>query len=238
MSKLFTDAWKETLQNLSGKTIEGEFTQLVDLLDAFNATYDDNVTLSYALNDQADSHDADKLPQSVTVSAGTTVNVDFSIYPAAAQEGYEFAGWSTDPTGTMAEYTESGTNTIELTSNVTLFPVYAEEASGDSLTIVNESSEEVEIYYEIDKEEQGNTFIPAGSSNTISLDVQYPYYIRYSEGGSDNRHNFAGTYQGVSGYDTEVYYYDGNICPPLQESQTEWSFQSGDGGTLLVRDAK
>ena len=238
MSKLFTDAWKETLQNLSGKTIEGNYQQLVDLLDAFNATYDDNVTLSYALNDQADSHDGDKLPQSVTVSAGTTVNVDFSIYPSAAQEGYEFAGWSTDPTGTVAEYTESGTNTIELNSNVTLFPVYAEEASGNSFTIDNQSSEDVEIYYEMDKEEYGNTTIAAGTSNTISLDVQYPYYIRYSSGGSDNRHNFNGTYQGVSGYDTEVYYYDGNICPPQETTLTDWSFQSGDGGTLLIRDAK
>ena len=109
---------------------------------------------------------------------------------------------------------------------------------GETLEIVNQSSEDVEIYYENDKTEYGNTTVTSGSSDTISLNVQYPYYIRYLSGGSDNRHSFEGTYQGVSGYATDVYYYDGNICPPLQETNTEWSFQSGDGGTLLIRDAK
>lgn len=46
MSKLFTDVWKETLQNLSGKTVEGNFQELAELLTAFNDLYVCKVTFS------------------------------------------------------------------------------------------------------------------------------------------------------------------------------------------------
>lgn len=46
-----TDAMKETLQNLSGKTITGDFTRLVDVLDAFNAKYLCEVTFSKTPSD-------------------------------------------------------------------------------------------------------------------------------------------------------------------------------------------
>jgi len=46
MSKLFTDVWKETLQNLSGKTVEGNFQELAELLTAFNDLYLCKVTFS------------------------------------------------------------------------------------------------------------------------------------------------------------------------------------------------
>ena len=109
---------------------------------------------------------------------------------------------------------------------------------GEYLIIDNQSSEEVEIYYEVDKSEYGNTFVSANSSETISINTNYEYFIRYSSGGSDNRHTFSGTYDGVSGYETEVYYYDGNICPPQETTMTNWCFVTSDCGTLLIRDAK
>lgn len=46
MSKLYTDVWKDTLQNLSGKQVEGNFQELADLLTAFNDLYLCKVTFS------------------------------------------------------------------------------------------------------------------------------------------------------------------------------------------------
>lgn len=149
----------------------------------------------------------------------------------------EVSGYTYSPSGALT--TSDNTITISyLGMTTTVSVTVSEQQATETLEIVNESSEDVEIYYEDDKEEYGNTTVSAGSSQTISIDTQYPYYIRYSEGGSDNRHNFEGTYQGVSGYNTEVYYYDGKICPPQEVSKTEWTFYSGDSGTLLIRDAK
>lgn len=46
MSKLYTDVWKDVLQNLSGKTVEGSYQELADLLTAFNSLYLCKVTFS------------------------------------------------------------------------------------------------------------------------------------------------------------------------------------------------
>lgn len=46
MSKLYTDVWKDVLQNLSGKTVEGNFQELAELLTAFNDMYLCKVTFS------------------------------------------------------------------------------------------------------------------------------------------------------------------------------------------------
>lgn len=46
MSKLYTDVWKDVLQNLSGKTVEGNFQELPELLSAFNDLYLCKVTFS------------------------------------------------------------------------------------------------------------------------------------------------------------------------------------------------
>lgn len=46
MSKLYTDVWKDVLQNLSGKTVEGNFQELAELLTAFNDLYLCKVTFS------------------------------------------------------------------------------------------------------------------------------------------------------------------------------------------------
>lgn len=46
MSKLYTDVWKDVLQNLSGKTVQGNFQELPELLSAFNDLYLCKVTFS------------------------------------------------------------------------------------------------------------------------------------------------------------------------------------------------
>lgn len=141
----------------------------------------------------------------------------------ASAEGY------TSVTGesftVSSEDVTTGTKTIVVTLT---------ESAGNQFTIVNNSSNDVEIYYEDDKEEKGNTTVQAGATVRVTIDAQYPYYIRYESGGSTNSHNFNGTYGGSS-VNTTVGYYDGNIQPPeATGSATEWSFTSGDGGTLTI----
>lgn len=46
MSKQFTSVWKDVLQNLSGKTVEGNYQELAELLSAFNDLYLCKVTFS------------------------------------------------------------------------------------------------------------------------------------------------------------------------------------------------
>lgn len=46
MSIQFTEIWKETLQNLSGKTINSNSTELAEILTAFNDMYLCKVTFS------------------------------------------------------------------------------------------------------------------------------------------------------------------------------------------------
>ena len=64
MSKQFTEVWKETLQNLSGKTINSNSTELAEVLAAFNDMYLCKVTFSAT-------------PSTATIvvknSAGTTI---------------------------------------------------------------------------------------------------------------------------------------------------------------------
>lgn len=46
MSIQYTDIWKDVLQNLSGKTVQGNFQELPELLSAFNDLYLCKVTFS------------------------------------------------------------------------------------------------------------------------------------------------------------------------------------------------
>ena len=108
----------------------------------------------------------------------------------------------------------------------------------NKFTIVNNSNDTVEVYYENDKSEYGNTFISGGSSATITIDAQYPYYARYNSGGNSNSHWFNGVYQGSS-FDGSIGYYDGNIQPPnAVGSITEWQFYNNDYGTLTITYSK
>lgn len=124
-------------------------------------------------------------------------------------------------------------STITVTSDIRVNAIAV--AGGEGFTIVNNSINTVEIYYEVDKEERGNTFVYGGSTETISINAEYPYYIRYESGGSTNTHTFTGTYQGTTETNLQVGYYDANIQPPnAVGSNTEWSFYSGDNGTLTI----
>ncbi len=109
-------------------------------------------------------------------------------------------------------------------------------SQGNVLKIVNNSSNDVEIYYEIDKTEHGNTTVAAGSTvdvNLVYFGDEGGYYIRYLSGGNNNAHHFSGTYRGNS-ETVEIGFYDGNICPPGSYSITQWDFLEGDGGTLTI----
>ncbi len=105
----------------------------------------------------------------------------------------------------------------------------------EELRIINNSNSRVEIYYEEDKTEYGNTIISIGGSATISLNIEYPYAIRYLDSsGESNTHTFNGTYQGNS-YSGNIGYYDWNIqAPNAVGSDTEWQFYNDDGGTLTI----
>lgn len=115
-----------------------------------------------------------------------------------------------------------------------------DDEGGSDLTnkirIVNNSSETVEMYYEVEKEEYGNTTVAPNSTEDITIDSTNSYYIRYTEGGSSNVVMFNGKYGG-SDIEASLTYYDGNICPPNAiGSSTEWVFNEGDGGTITVTD--
>ena len=103
------------------------------------------------------------------------------------------------------------------------------------LRVVNNSSDEIEVFYEIDKETYGNTYIAGGTTKNISLTPVgegVAYFVRYVSGGETNTHNFNGVYRGNS-VNTSLTYYDGNICAPI-ENYPEWHFIEGDEGTLTV----
>lgn len=137
------------------------------------------------------------------------------------------------PSGALT--TSDNTITISYQGMTATVSITVEEGSlQNQIRIVNNSSDTVEIYYEEDKSEYGNTFISGGSTQTITIDSQYPYYLRYDNGGSTNTHTFNGTYQGNS-YSGNIGYYDGNIQPPeAVGSATEWNFYNNDGGTLTI----
>lgn len=113
MSKLYTDVWKETLQNLSGKQVEGNFQELAELLDAFNALYLCKVTFSTTPNDATivvrDSNDNE-----IGKSADGTFHLKEGSYTYdASAEGYVS---KTGQVLTIANADETaGTKTVTVT---------------------------------------------------------------------------------------------------------------------------
>ena len=141
------------------------------------------------------------------------------------------------PSGALT--TEDDTITVSylgMTADVSI--TVEASSSQDGFTIVNGSADDVEIYYEVDKEEYGNTTVQAGATVRIYPETSGTdgYYIRYLSGGSTNTHNFEGIYGGNE-FDGTVNYYDGNICPPNEDTLTQWDFLEGDGGTLTISSA-
>ena len=170
-----------------------------------------------------------------TVSAGSKVlnYGDELRVSCSADEGYMITALTINGVDYL------GDQTITVTGNVTITTTaVAVQPTGNQLTIVNNSSNDVEIYYEEDKEEYGNTTIMGGATVTITIEHfswDTPYFIRYASGGSTNSHVFTGVYQGVTETNLEVGYYDGNILPPNEsKTDTRWVFESGDGGTLTI----
>ena len=142
------------------------------------------------------------------------------------------------PSGALTTSDDTITVSYEGMTATVSITVEASQSQGIELTIVNNSSNDVEIYYDEDKEEKGNTTIQAGATLKVYPDEPFPYFIRYSEGGSTNSHTFNGTYKGETETNTTVNYYDGNVQPPQAiGSDTEWNFSEGDSGTLTISSA-
>jgi len=77
-------------------------------------------TLTYALGAYGEGN----VPDPVTVDAGTEVNIEFENN-IPYMEGFVFIGWDTDYEAGEPTYTAEGTNTITMTENVTLYPIFA-----------------------------------------------------------------------------------------------------------------
>jgi len=179
---------------------------------------------------------------SIEINAGATIQVqanhgDEIILSVHASEGYLINGYTINGSSSSIEPASSDNIIRSATGDLTILVSTEAEGGieGEYLQIINNSSADVEIYYEEDKEEKGNQTVSAGGSATVSIDRNYPYFLRYSEGGSGNGHYFEGRYHSQDyPLPTSINYYDGNICPPEESHNTEWSFYEGDYGTLTI----
>ena len=184
-------------------------------------------TLHYALGSYADSHDEDKLPSDVTASEGSTVNIDFSTYPAPASEGYDFVGWSTMDGQNVPDFSEDGTTEITLYSDVTLYPAYAVHIASDYLAINNNygSSSILVQWYDEDKDSwKTSTEVSAGGYEDFEYHAGREYRLSFSNG-TYQPCIFTGNLDGASYVNEACHeYVDGIINAPYD---TKWIFTSG-----------
>lgn len=163
MSKLYTDVWKDTLQNLSGKQVEGNFQELADLLTAFNDLYLCKVTFSTT-------------PEGATVVVTTTdgteigKNADGTFHLKEGTYKYSVSAVDyTAKTNQTLTITNSDEQTGTKTESVSLTRVNAVVGFDvkDSSTSAAIDGATVKVYdseaHEVAADSEGKYHIPAGS---------------------------------------------------------------------------
>lgn len=216
------------------------------LYPVFAARY----TLTYALGNDATG----SVPSAQTAYSGETIGINFNPSVTCISDNTKvFIGWSTTDENYYADYEVDGANSIYMSGNVTLYPVFGEQqqqqqqsgGSGNALTIdltrLDISSNvtvAMQQYYSM-----MNMFGPVGmpvsggNTGTNSIVAGNTYRVKV-EGSNYDRAIFTGFYDGVA-YSNEslninTHSDDGAIvlANPSDSSSMEWEFTSGDGGTI------
>jgi len=151
MSKLYTEVWKDVLQNLSGKQVEGSFQELAELLTAFNDLYLCKVTFS-------------------TTPSGATIVVKDS--------NGDTIGKNTDGTYHLKEgnytYTVSADHYVTK-SNQTLTITNADETTGTKTVNVSLDRADCEVTFTLSPE-TATLVVKDSESHTVSP-VGGKYYL-------------------------------------------------------------
>ena len=180
--------------------------------------------MTYALGNDATG----TVPSAETYWNGQTANINFNPSVTCITDNTKvFVGWSETDEDTTATYTANGTNSIYMNSSVTLYPVFAAQSQGGSITIVNNSTKG----YTIDVYEDGSSVlnIAAGSQETFNYTpgVQYEIHTILSNA------TFDGVYQGTQ-YSNRTLSYGGDKIYNPKTNDQYWEFSSGDSGTLTI----
>ena len=207
-------------------------------------------TLTYSFG--AYSEDGN-VPSPVTVNAGTEITLDFDTYPC--RSGYYFAGWDNHDGAGHPNYNVSdGWTTIVLNSDVTLYPVWYIDDSGNG---GNEGGESSVTYGTMNVSVDGNVNFsayhdPKGYDRTDDCAVygsgsdsfsfgDDDYYL-YVDTASDVTVTFTGYYEGTYYVNVSITLQSGEdncanfvyfLCDPYK-GYSYWTFSSGDSGTLSI----
>lgn len=195
----------------------------VTLYPVFAAQY----TLTYALGNDATG----TVPSAGTFFDGQTAELNFSPSVTCVSDNTKvFVGWSETDEDTTATYTANGTNSIYMNRNVTLYPVFAAQAQGGSITIVNTSGKgyTVEVY-------QGETKVLTVAAETQEV-FNYTPAEQYEIRSTMSNGTFDGVYNGTQYSNASLQYSSGAVGKFYNpsNSSTTWEFSSGDSGTLTI----
>ena len=215
-------SWGQVTYDVNGHDeIEGLYSD-VTLYPCFVAQY----TLTYALGNDATG----TVPSGATYWNGQDADLNFNPSVTCVSDNTKvFVGWSETDEDTTAYYTTGGTNSVYMNKNLTLYPVFAAQAQGGSITIVNTNTKgyAVEVYNE------GSSIltIAAGTQEVFNYTPGAEYEIRSTL----NNGTFDGVYNGTQYSNVSLQYSSGSgkFFNP-STSSTDWEFSSGDSGTLTI----
>lgn len=199
-------------------------------------------TVTYALGNDA-TGSSESLPSQRTVYHGQSISIDFSTHPSCLSDPTKnFVGWSEYDEQSSADYSQDGTSVVSIYNDMTLYPVFASEPSGDYITIDNSQNSDcyAEVYHEEDKEYVNDLDISDGGSSDLYFSNR-EYYITIRTYSFNGSATFTGTYKGVSYNGVSLTLTSGEdmnannvqfISAP--DGNGWWSFQSGDEGTIEI----
>lgn len=182
-------------------------------------------TLSYATG----SDGTGSTPANQTAFDGQNINVSFSPTPTCVSDpSKDFIGWSTSDLQSTADY-EDG-DTITMTGNVTLYPVFGTIAAA-YITIVNNSSFDAKVV-----DDQDTTLLTITSMTQEQFN--YISYTSYDIKGAGKNFDVVGSFTGTFREDPFV----GQTCSVSggvmlsPKGSDHWNFKDGDNGTLTITD--
>ena len=195
----------------------------ITLYPVFAAQY----TLTYALGNDATG----TVPNAQTAYNGQTLSIDFNPSVTCVSDNTKvFVGWSETDGDTTATYTANGTNSIYMNKNITLYPVFAAQGQGGSITIVNTSGKSYTV--EVCQGETSILTIAAGTQEVFNYTPAEQYEIRSTL----TNGTFDGVYNGTLYQNASLQYLSGAVGKFYNPSgsSSDWEFSSGDSGTLTI----